>query len=614
VLSSGNIVFGGQLFITEDPWTSAITDIGYLLKLGPSGELYGSIFEGQTFEDIDQDCDQLVEAPLGGWLVSFQSPTDTFYALSNSVADYERPVLPGTYQAQLYPPSDYWATCPPVGGLEIMFEDTITHNFSAEAVEECPNLVTHISAPFLRRCFESTYTVNYCNTGTVLAEDAFIEVELDPNLSFISATLFPTTVQGQLLRFDLGTIDMGECGDFQIQIEVLCDDVLLGQTHCTTATIYPNEPCTTPLDWSGASLEVDARCEGDSVKFIIQNVGTNPTTDPIQYLVIEDQVILLDIEGEVLLDGDSLVLGFPATGATYRIEVNQEPDHPGNSFPTASVEGCASNPNAPISLGFITQYWEDDADHFVSIDCQQNIGSYDPNDKRAFPGGVAIGDKNYIESNQNINYHIRFQNTGTDTAFTVVIKDVIDNNLDLTSLTLGAASHAYSLEITPLRELVFTFNNINLVDSLTDEPLSHGFVSFSIDQLPNLPEGTQIKNQAAIFFDFNLPIYTNTWVHEIKENILPSAIIEEPPVASTSVVKIAPNPLKDIAQIEVLGVDADSEIQLRIYDSKGILCRQTDYSTNVFQFNRNGLASGLYFIEVFNGDRIMERTKMLIQY
>jgi hypothetical protein len=152
------------------------------------------------------------------------------------------------------------------------------------------------------------------------------------------------------------------------------------------------------------------------------------------------------------------------------------------------------------------------------------------------------------------------------------------------------------------------------VDSLTDEPLSHGFVSFSIDQLPNLPEGTQIKNQAAIFFDFNLPIYTNTWVHEIKENILPSAIIEEPPVASTSVVKIAPNPLKDIAQIEVLGADADSEIQLKIYDSKGILCRQTDYSTNVFQFNRNGLASGLYFIEVFNGDRIMERTKILIQY
>ena len=610
-LSSGNILYAGVLTIADN--FNVFARIGYLLKLGPKGDLYGSIFKGQTFEDIDPDCSQLVEAPLGGWLVAFESSIDTFYALSNSPGEYERPVLPDTYEAKLYPPSEYWSSCPPVDGLEIMFEDTVTHNFPAEAVVDCPDLVVNISAPLIRRCFESIYTVNYCNTGTVPAQNAYIEVELDPDLSYTSASISPTSIQGQVLRFDIGDIDVGQCGDFQISVDVGCDDILLGQTHCTTATIYPNTPCNIPADWSGASLDVDARCEGDSVRFTIINTGTNPTTQAVDYLVIQDQVILLEDNGGNLPPGDSLILSFAATGAFYRIEVDQEPNHPGSSYPTASVEGCTNDPSAPISLGFYTQYWEDDADHFVSIDCQENIGSYDPNDKRAYPAGVAIGNKNYIESNQHINYHIRFQNTGTDTAFTVKIEDRIDPNLDLSSLTLEAASHPYSLEITPLRELIFTFNDINLVDSFTNEPLSHGFIGFSIDQIANLPEGTQIENQAAIFFDYNLPIYTNTWIHEIRENILPYAVIEEPPAPFSSGVRISPNPTSHEALIEVEKALPESKLQLMIYDSRGMLYQQSEHQGNTIPFKRNNLSDGLYFIEVISEGKSLARTKLIIQ-
>jgi len=612
-LESGNIVFAGALGITEGPFNEFYTNIGYLLKLGPGGELYGSIFAGQTFEDIDLDCSQLVESPLGGWLVAFQNPIDTFYALSNAVGDYERPVLPGTYESRLYPPSQYWTNCPPVDSLEIGYEDTLAHHFPGQALVDCPNLVVNISAPFLRRCFESTYTVNYCNTGTVLAQDAYIEVELDPELDYVSATLSPSSIQGQLLRFDLGSVDMGECGDFQITVEVNCEGVLLGQTHCTTATIYPNTPCTIPPEWSGASLEADARCEGDSVAFVIKNVGDAATAESVKYFVIVDQVILLEGDGGILGVEDSIDFRFFADGSTYRLEVEQEANHPGNSFPTASIEGCASDPAAPISLGYITQYWEDDVDQFVSIDCQQNIGSYDPNDKRAYPGGVEIGNKHYIESNQRINYHIRFQNTGTDTAFTVVIEDQIDPHLDLSSLTLEVSSHPYSLEVTPLRELIFTFNDIKLVDSLTNEPLSHGFVSFSLEQLANLPEGTQIKNQAAIFFDYNLPIYTNTWVHEIKEDILPYAEMEEPPVPEAAAITISPNPLSETAQVELSRAAPDSEVQLMIYDSRGVLCQRLQFENNVFQLKRNSLPDGLYLIEAFSEGKSLGRGKMVVQ-
>ncbi len=616
VLESGNLVFAGRLIaMNTAPFPSFIYNTGYLLKLGPKGDLYGSIFEGQTFEDIDEDCGQLVEAPLGGWLVAFRSPLDTFYALSDAAGQYERPVLPGTYEALLYPPSKYWSGCPAVNGLAIEYEDTLSQNFSAQAMVDCPDLVVNISAPFLRRCFESTYTVNYCNTGTALAEDAYIEVELDSELDYTSSTLVPSTVQGQVLRFDIGDIDRGQCGEFKITVEVNCEGVLLGQAHCTTATIFPNTPCVSSSAWSGASVEVEARCEGDSVAFAIRNAGSAPTSQPVEYLVIEDQVILLEGNGGVLSEGDSLIIRLYASGATYRLEATQEPNHPGNSAPTAFVEGCAEDPSAPISLGYVTQYWEDDADQFLSIDCQENIGSYDPNDKRAYPGGVEIGGKHYIESNQRISYHIRFQNTGTDTAFTVVIKDPIDPNLDLSSLKLEASSHPYSLEITPLRELVFTFNDIKLVDSLTNEPLSHGFVSFSIDQMPNLPEGTQIDNQAAIFFDFNLPIYTNTWFHEIREDILLSKQIEEDPAPSPALLLlVSPNPVQNAARIELSEAMPEGEVQLMLYDTRGVLCQRLQYTGNVLEFKRNGLANGLYFIEACQAGKLLGRGKIVVQY
>jgi uncharacterized repeat protein (TIGR01451 family) len=614
VLESGNIVFACQLSVTENvPFIEFVTNIGYLLKLGPTGALYGSQFEGYTFEDVDPDCSQMVEGPQPGWLVAFQSPADTFYALSNAQGFYERPVTPNTYQAQLYPPNPYWSACPPSDSLEILLEDTLTHHFPAQAVVDCPNLVANISAPFLRRCFESTYSVRYCNTGTVLAQDAYLEVELDPELTYLSATLAPASVEGQLLRFDLGNIGPGQCGDFQITVNVNCATVLLGQSHCTTATIYPNTPCSISPDWSGASLEADARCEGDSVAFVIKNKGSAATATSVKFLVIEDQVILLEGDGGILAAEDSIELRFAANGSTYRIEVDQEVAHPGKSYPTASIERCTSDPGAPVSLGVITQYWEDDLDDFVSVDCQQNIGSYDPNDKRAYPGGVAIGNKNYIEPNQRITYHIRFQNTGTDIAMTVVIKDPVDPNLDLTTLKMEAASHPYQLEITPLRELVFTFENINLIDSFTNEPLSHGFISFSLEQLADLTEGTQIDNQAAIFFDFNLPIYTNTWAHEIKEDILPYNPLPPLPPAGSTAITVSPNPVSETAWITVEGAAPDSDVQLKIYDSRGMLYQSAHYRNNGFSFKPTGLPDGLYFIEAFSQGRRLGKGKMAVQ-
>lgn len=149
------------------------------------------------------------------------------------------------------------------------------------------------------------------------------------------------------------------------------------------------------------------------------------------------------------------------------------------------------------------------SDTLQVFECRMNIGSYDPNDKSSYINGLA--DKDVLGENDELEYLIRFQNTGTDTAFTVRIEDVLSTDLDLSSVIPVSASHDYEWFIERDRNLVVTFNDILLVDSTTNEKGSHGFIKFKVDLRDQRPEpGAIVNNTAAIFFDFNEPIITNT--------------------------------------------------------------------------------------------------------
>ncbi|MCB0570758.1 MAG: T9SS type A sorting domain-containing protein [Phaeodactylibacter sp.] len=582
--------------------------VAYLLRLGANGQLYSSLVSGYVFEDLDEDCAPLPEAPLRGWLVAFEG-VDTFYAITDTLGFYTRGLYPGTYQARAIPPNNYWMPCPPQT-LSVPDQDTISANFPVQVAVYCPNLQVDISAPLLRRCFESRYTAYYCNSGAEPAENAFVEVELDPYLSFLSASRPVSSQQGQTLIFQLGDIDVGSCGQFYIDVYVDCDSTVLGQTHCTTAHIYPDSICLPAPDWSGASIEVDGSCSGDSIQFTIKNVGTAPSAidPPLEYLVIEDQVILL--QGSFSLDvGQAEQLRLASTGATYRIEAQQEPGHPGNSMPTATVEGCGLQ-NSGFSLGFATQYWENDGDPFISIDCQENVAAYDPNDKKAQPKGY--GDEHLIEPNTDIEYHIRFQNTGTDTAFTVVIHDPLPGQLDITTVRPGASSHPYTYQITRDRTLEFRFDDILLPDSTANEPASHGFVKFKVKQRPGLPDGAAIDNTAFIYFDFNEAVVTNTYRHEVARDFIPFIIIPDDPNAATPLL-VAPNPMVESAQMELAGYKGEGPIRLNLYDSLGRLVRRDQYPDARFSFLRGRLPEGIYFYQVMAGGRQLDSGKLIIQ-
>ena len=136
------------------------------------------------------------------------------------------------------------------------------------------------------------------------------------------------------------------------------------------------------------------------------------------------------------------------------------------------------------------------------------VGSYDPNDKTEANGGIITPAQ--VSNGDYLNYLIRFQNTGTDTAFNVIVRDTLESRLDWSTFQMVSASHPYQLTIDDGNKLTWKFNGIKLPDSTTDKSNSNGYIAYRIKPLSTVHAGDTIKNTAGIYFDFNLPVATNT--------------------------------------------------------------------------------------------------------
>jgi uncharacterized repeat protein (TIGR01451 family) len=226
------------------------------------------------------------------------------------------------------------------------------------------------------------------------------------------------------------------------------------------------------------------------------------------------------------------------------------------------------------------------------------VGSYDPNDKTAFPAG------NTDTSVKVIDYLVRFQNTGTAPAHNVVIVDSIENNLDFSTLTLHSTSHTPCRIFTnDNKKVYFEFENIMLPDSGSDYEGSQGYVNFSLKLKENLPIGTQIKNTAAIYFDFNDPIITNTTVNTIYLKSSSGIISKE----KDYTLELYPNPTKGEKVTLKVTSDKMQTISYRIFDLNGrekmttIERKANGYYEEEIQLN--SLSKGIYLIDIsINGE------------
>lgn len=566
--------------------------------------------QGQIFTDANGNCTldaNEAGTGFGGWTIrATQLPSgNTWETYTTSDGSYEMLLGGGVaaldVQVEVLMPNGLASGCLSSISLAGQSGPVYEAHFSAGLEPSCSYLTVDVSTPLLRRCFNNIYYVHYVNYAAFPVPGATVQVQLDPFMLLQGASMPYTDLGNGQYQFDLGTLPAGSDGQIELNLLLGCD-ATLGATHCVEASIAPFD-CDSPANF--ADLRVSGWCDeqSDQVKFTIENLGNAPTSAPRTLRIVEDVVMYMQQEQVDLGVGESAEFSYPANGATWRLEIDQDENYPYGAIAADFVEGCAG-----FTPGMATLFSLNDEKPYVAMDCQENIGSYDPNDKQAFPRGY--GSEHYIEANTAVEYLIRFQNTGTDTAFHVLVEDRISPYLDFQSLVPGASSHPYRLEVLEDHVLRFHFDNIMLPDSNANQAASNGFVKFFLLQQPDNAIGTIIENNADIYFDFNEAVVTNTVRHTVGEDFI---VVNTQEILQEGLsMHILPHPVETVALIQFDGIHFEQGL-FQLIDPQGRTLQSLPFSGTSFRLDRGGLPTGLFFCRVFEGEKAVLQGKMLIK-
>ncbi|MFT5645658.1 MAG: hypothetical protein ACI976_000331 [Aureispira sp.] len=240
--------------------------------------------------------------------------------------------------------------------------DLSSNSTQTSSLVNCPMMYVQVNVPFLQSCISSSAQINFCNHGTAPAIGAFVEVEFPAELLLDSAEIPYTLVSTNLYRFQLGTVPVSICDQFEVYFTTDCDSNLIGNDHCIHAHIYPDTLCnsvqSTPL------ITVDATCISGKTTFTVNNHGTAVTMgQQMELIIIEDH--LLANGTDTIYHNDTFAL---ESGGTYIHGLNPGiqgykltmTDGLGNQLVQSKVSGCTDTTNALIENSHAQQ----DADQF----------------------------------------------------------------------------------------------------------------------------------------------------------------------------------------------------------------------------------------------------------
>jgi uncharacterized repeat protein (TIGR01451 family) len=220
------------------------------------------------------------------------------------------------------------------------------------------------------------------------------------------------------------------------------------------------------------------------------------------------------------------------------------------------------------------------------------VGSFDPNSKEVYPKGEGV--TGLISANDSVlDYVIHFQNTGTWYAENVVVTDTLDPDLDWSTVQPGAASHNYTAELSQDGVLKFTFPNIHLIWQDANEINSNGMVTYSVKQKPALAIGTEIKNAAAIWFDYNPPVITDTTLNTIGIHT------GTPSPAKDNGIRIYPDPAATELFIDTKSFGPLRSLSIHSLTGNTVLIVKTS-TAPVQKIGVGELSPGMYFVKVVN--------------
>jgi len=288
------------------------------------------------------------------------------------------------------------------------------------------------------------------------------------------------------------------------------------------------------------------------------NLGNTAIIPTIIFLKDPNLTYLSSVPTADIITADSLVWTpgvlqpFQSASIVVSVHVNV-----GLPIGTLINSGARIEPIAGDANPFCnSSYWE-----------VYTTGSMDPNDitvSRTKMFNTEFPNPPFLE------YIIRFQNTGNDTAFTVKVDNNLPGFLKLETIQIEAASHPMSFEYqSQSRLMTFHFDNILLPDKFVNEPLSHGFIRYRVQPVDSLVTGNQIKNKASIYFDYNSPVVTNNAITTV---VLPVSLQEINSIATP--LMIYPNPGKNIIDVEFKNIGVFSTICLSDITGRIVLFKE----------------------------------------
>lgn len=230
---------------------------------------------------------------------------------------------------------------------------------------------------------------------------------------------------------------------------------------------------------------------------------------------------------------------------------------------------------------------EHNIDNNTMTYCYRVLNSFDPNTKAVYPLEVKAGYSDFFT------YQINFQNTGSAQAFTIKVIDTLAANFDLSTFELLFYSHPCSVTLNG-NIITAKFLNINLPDSASNEAASHGYFQYRIKPLANQNLGTEIKNTAFIYFDFNPAVATNTTVNHFS--VVTS--IEE---TLQNEISVFPNPNEGLFTVSS---NSAKDKKIKLYSILGDMIYETQVQKDKsVVIDLSAQAKGVYVLRVEDESR-----------
>ena len=286
------------------------------------------------------------------------------------------------------------------------------------------------------------------------------------------------------------------------------------------------------------------------------------------------------------------------------------------NVPTDVPIGTTLNFNDSIAYKAPLDNWLTDYSPWNNVDYFSTyvVAAYDPNFKEVSPKGSGpMGLITYADS--TLEYMVHFQNTGTAPAQNIIVIDTLDNNLDWSTLRpeyMSAACKVTLQQIGSLKVAKFTFSNIFLPTKTSNDLRSNGMFTYTIKTMPGLPIGTQFKNRASIYFDYNAPVMTNQTLNTLGASS--TTVVSNTAAEQKKSFTIYPNPANR-SFYSVINSTSATSAEMSISDVTGkVLISKTIALQNGAQTistNISALSPGVYFVTLNNNGKT-ETQKLVV--